>query len=79
MESLFRRSMRERFPITIIYESKYGKFSQRTILVLNLNEHSILAYCFMRQDLRRFSIDHILSAFPSRFHQMKRSKRRSAG
>ncbi|MBE3570751.1 MAG: hypothetical protein IMW92_11745 [Bacillales bacterium] len=79
MESLFRRSLRERLPITIIYESKHGKFSQRTILVLSLNDHSILAYCFLRQDLRRFSIDHILSALPSRFHQTKRSKRRPAG
>jgi predicted DNA-binding transcriptional regulator YafY len=79
MESLFRRSLQERLTITIIYESKHGKFSQRTILVLSLNEHSIFAYCLMRQDLRRFSIDHILSALPIRFQQTKRSKRRPAG
>lgn len=79
MESLLRRSLRERLPITIIYESKQGQFSQRTILVLSLHEHFILAHCFKRQSLRRFSIDRILSAYPTRFQTRYAKKRLTAG
>lgn len=56
--------------LDMIYMSSDGKFSQRTIKPYKvIDDHSVVAYCFLRQATRTFHIDHILALVPLRsFH-----------
>lgn len=64
MNHLFIRSLNEKKPIEIIYQSKNHAFSKRNILVKGMNEKYIKAYCFKKMALRIFKIDSILGAAP---------------
>ena len=48
-------------PVEIIYNGE-KEFSQRKIKVVQIQEDTIVAYCYLRKGRRKFKIDHILSA-----------------
>jgi predicted DNA-binding transcriptional regulator YafY len=62
VNSLLNRSLNEKKPIEIIYQSKDNAFTKRVILVKMMNEKYIKAYCYTKKELRIFKIDSILAA-----------------
>ncbi|OAS86672.1 hypothetical protein A6K24_03935 [Metabacillus litoralis] len=55
-------SLENQVPIEIIYLSKCGEFSQRKVLVRRISKEKVVAYCYLRNQIRSFSLDQILSA-----------------
>lgn len=64
MNQLFLRSINEHIPVEVIYLSEDQKFSQRKLIVKEINDDYILAYCLLRKQMRLFKIDNILSIMP---------------
>lgn len=62
MNVLLEKSKNQQMPIEMIYLSEKGFLTQRTIIVNEVNEHYIKAYCFSKQQLRIFKTGNILSA-----------------
>ncbi|MCA1032676.1 hypothetical protein LCL95_16820 [Bacillus timonensis] len=73
MYNLLRRSYLDHLEIEIIYLSKQGVLTHRTILVTEIvNDKQINAFCQLRRTKRTFLIENILSASPTR--QKKRMR-----
>lgn len=66
MQSLLIRSKEEKLKLEMIYMTGKGELSQRVIRVINVYDHSILAYCFTRRKVRKFTNKNILSVLPYR-------------
>ena len=64
IDYLLKQAFEQHTPISIIYK-KNNSFSQRKIKIIRLNEDTVWAYCYFRQDYRQFKIDHILSVAKS--------------
>ncbi|WP_173917449.1 hypothetical protein [Halobacillus sp. Marseille-Q1614] len=64
MDCLLNRSAETKEKLEIIYITNSWDISQRTIRVLTVQSDKILAYCFLREEVRTFSKDQILSVFP---------------
>ncbi len=62
MEQCIKYSYIEQKPIEIIYLSRQGQFSQRKITVKSIDNGHLVAYCFIRKQMRVFSLSQILSA-----------------
>ncbi|MGG4488698.1 hypothetical protein [Metabacillus idriensis] len=62
MKVLLEKSKNQQMPIEMIYLSEKGLLTQRMILVNEINEHYIKAYCFSKQQIRIFKKGNILSA-----------------
>ncbi|MDR0138040.1 hypothetical protein RFW18_09845 [Metabacillus idriensis] len=62
MKVLLEKSKNQQMPIEMIYLSEKGFLSQRTIIVNEVNEHYIKAYCFSKHQIRIFKTGNILSA-----------------
>ena len=63
MRNLLKRSLEENRAIEIIYMS-HQQFTKRRILVKHLKGDYIVAYCFLRKDIRTFRVQSILAASP---------------
>ncbi|MEC3608586.1 WYL domain-containing protein [Bacillus glycinifermentans] len=63
MKKLLNRAMAEGFPVEIIYMKKH-EFSKRTILVSDIKNGYVKAFCFHKQQVRLFKVDSILAVFP---------------
>lgn len=72
MRHLLIRSLNEKKPIEIIYQSKDNSFSKRVILVKVMGETYIKAYCFEKRALRIFKVDSILAAAPIKENKRER-------
>jgi predicted DNA-binding transcriptional regulator YafY len=55
-------SIEKQVPIEIIYLSQRGEFSHRKVLVKKINGEKMRAYCYLRNQIRTFSLDRVLSA-----------------
>lgn len=66
MNHYFIESINTKKKIEIIYLSQDNKTTQRTIRVIKINEDKILAYCFLKKQVRIFKIENILAAMPSK-------------
>jgi predicted DNA-binding transcriptional regulator YafY len=64
MNKLLIRSLTEESPIEIIYMAQHNQSTKRKIIVKKINLDSIVAYCFLRKQLRTFRIEHILAVYP---------------
>ncbi|SHT00644.1 Uncharacterised protein [Mycobacteroides abscessus subsp. abscessus] len=64
MQRALIKALNEKQPLEIIYLSDKQKITQRTIIVNEINPHTIRAYCFLRKQRRLFKINNILSIFP---------------
>lgn len=62
MNYLLKWSLQKNIPITIIYLSDNGRISQRKVVVKNMSNEKLTAYCYLRKHIRTFSLPNILSA-----------------
>lgn len=66
MDGLFLRSIEENMPLEMIYLSEDNQISQRKLLVKEINDEYIRAYCLLRKQVRTFKRDNILSIMPNK-------------
>ena len=64
MQSKLLKWMLEGYLVEIIYESQSKQLTQRKIKILEIQDDKIKAYCYLRDQVRTFQLDQILSAFP---------------
>jgi predicted DNA-binding transcriptional regulator YafY len=64
MEGIFLRSIEENIPLEMIYLSDDNQLSQRKLIVKEVNEEYIRAYCLLRKRIRTFRRQNILSIMP---------------
>ncbi|CRK83433.1 hypothetical protein [Neobacillus massiliamazoniensis] len=70
MDGLLQRSIEENIPLEMIYLSENQELSQRKLIIKDLNDEYIIAYCLLRKQIRTFRRENILSIMPE-----NRSKR----
>jgi len=58
------KSIRYNESLVMMYMANDGAISKRRIRVLQVNEDSFQAYCFLRGSKRTFRIDNVLALFP---------------
>ncbi|MGQ4666541.1 hypothetical protein ACUIJN_11990 [Metabacillus halosaccharovorans] len=66
MNGLLRSSKDEKMPIEIMYISEKGEISHRTIVVKEILDSHIKAFCLSKQKPRIFNKSNILSAAKTR-------------
>jgi predicted DNA-binding transcriptional regulator YafY len=66
MDGLLLRSLEGNFPVEMIYLSNNQQISQRKLLVKEVNNEYIIAYCLMRKQIRTFRRENILSIMPNK-------------
>jgi predicted DNA-binding transcriptional regulator YafY len=64
MEGIFLRSIEENIPLEMIYLSDDNQLSQRKLIVKEVDEEYIRAYCLLRKQIRTFRRQNILSIMP---------------
>ncbi|MFD0829615.1 WYL domain-containing protein [Neobacillus sp. M.A.Huq-85] len=64
MEGLLYRSIEEHMPLEMIYLSENQQLSQRKLIVKEVNDEYIRAYCLLRKQVRTFRRENILSIMP---------------
>lgn len=64
MDGLFLRSIEENIPLEMIYLSETNELSQRKLIIKEVNEEYIRAYCLLRRQVRTFRRNNILSIMP---------------
>ena len=64
MDGLFLRALEENIPLEMIYRSDDKQISQRKLLVKEVNDEYIRAYCLLRKQIRTFRRENILSIMP---------------
>jgi predicted DNA-binding transcriptional regulator YafY len=57
--------MEDKIPLEMIYLSEDNQISQRKLLVKEVNNEYIRAYCLLRKQVRIFKRDNILSIMPN--------------
>ncbi|MCV9886226.1 hypothetical protein [Metabacillus halosaccharovorans] len=62
MNGLLITSIEEKLPIEIMYISGKGDISHRTIIVKEIQDEYIKAFCLLKQQPRVFNKSNILSA-----------------
>lgn len=62
MNESFLNKIDER--IEIVYIARDGAFTQRKVKIISTNENEVYGYCYMRKQVRRFTKDNILAAYP---------------
>jgi predicted DNA-binding transcriptional regulator YafY len=68
MDGLFVRSIEENMPLEMIYLADNHEITQRKLIVKEVNDEYIRAYCLLRKQIRTFKRENILSVMPeSRF------------
>lgn len=61
MERFLKQCHLAQVPVEIMYLSKNGSISQRTITIREMKGSIVAAYCHLRNTTRNFKIDNILS------------------
>ncbi len=64
MEGLLIRSIEENIPLEMIYLAENQKLSQRKLIVIEVNDEYIRAFCLLRKQIRTFKRENILSIMP---------------
>ncbi|PLS02897.1 hypothetical protein [Neobacillus cucumis] len=64
MDGLLIRSIEEHIPIEMIYLAENQELSQRKLIVKEINDDYIRAYCLLRKQMRTFKRENILSIMP---------------
>lgn len=64
MDGLLIRSIEEHLPIEMIYLAENKELSQRKLIVKEINDDYIRAYCLLRKQVRTFKRENILSIMP---------------
>lgn len=61
MYSVLRLALQTGKQVEIMYETKSGLISKRTIRVFTLRHERIIAYCYLRGHIRNFDINRVLA------------------
>ncbi|MFQ3545200.1 hypothetical protein Q7A53_14050 [Halobacillus rhizosphaerae] len=64
MKGILCRSLEQKLKLTLIYMDSSGRLSQRTIRVIGVREEDVLAFCYMKKQVRTFKQKNILAAHP---------------
>ncbi|MFZ7944625.1 hypothetical protein [Neobacillus sp. 19] len=64
MDGLLIRSIEEHLPLEMIYLANNQELSQRKLIVKEVNDDYIRAYCLSRKQMRTFKRENILSIMP---------------
>jgi predicted DNA-binding transcriptional regulator YafY len=64
MDGLLIRSIEENIPLEMIYLAENQELSQRKLIVIEVNDDYIRAYCLLRKQTRTFKRENILSIMP---------------
>lgn len=62
VDYVLKNSLTEHKIITIMYQAKDNRISQRDIKVIEVGDDSIEAYCYLRHQVRNFKKENILAA-----------------
>jgi predicted DNA-binding transcriptional regulator YafY len=57
----------------VIYLSNSGGLSKRTVQIISYTEHNIIAYCYLRREMRVFCIKNILALELAGYERMEAS------
>ncbi|WHY79016.1 hypothetical protein QNH20_07750 [Neobacillus sp. WH10] len=64
MDGLLIRSIEEHIPLEMIYLAENQELSQRKLIVKEMNDNYIRAFCLTRKLIRTFKRENILSILP---------------
>ena len=64
MDGLFERAMEEHIPLEMIYLSAEQELTQRKLIIKEVTDEYIRAYCLLRKEIRTFRRENILSILP---------------
>jgi predicted DNA-binding transcriptional regulator YafY len=64
MEGLLVRSIEQHMPLEMIYLADNQEITQRTLIIKEVTDEYIKAYCLLRKQVRTFKRDNILSIMP---------------
>jgi len=65
IDRLLIRSIEENMPLEMIYLADNHEITQRKLIVKEVNNEYIRAYCLMRKQIRTFKRENILSIMPT--------------
>jgi predicted DNA-binding transcriptional regulator YafY len=65
MDGLLLHAIEENIPLEMIYLSCDQQISQRRLIVKEVNDEYIRAYCLLRKQIRTFRRENILSLMPN--------------
>ncbi|MGO5676404.1 hypothetical protein ACTOTM_21760 [Bacillus subtilis] len=65
MESILKRSLTEKTALDMIYMRNDGLITKRSIIVRQINQSYIRAYCFTSRQTKTFTIENILAVSPA--------------
>ncbi len=71
MNTLLIKSVNTGISLEMIYMDSKGNLSQRQIRVLEINDNSIKAFCYSKNQRRTFKMEQILSILPVYNHNRK--------
>ncbi|WP_423801523.1 hypothetical protein [Neobacillus sp. SAB-20_R2A] len=71
MDGLFIRSIEENIPLEMIYLAENQEITQRRLIIKEVTDEYILAYCLLRKQIRTFKRDNILSIMPDQHHKSR--------
>ncbi|WP_101845778.1 hypothetical protein [Halobacillus sp. Marseille-P3879] len=66
MESQLKKAEKSKEKLEIIYLAADGRISQRVIRVLDCRVATVLAFCYLKREVRSFHKENILSVYPYR-------------
>lgn len=70
VENILKTSLLRGWVITIIYQ-KGDHITKRNIRVLDIEDNNIRAFCYLREQIRLFKLENILSASYSNMRENK--------
>ncbi|CUB44036.1 hypothetical protein AR442_16660 [Bacillus velezensis] len=69
MHSLLNRSLNEKSTLDMIYIKNDGTISKRAIIVHQIKNQYIRAFCFKSRQTKTFRMDNILAVAPSNYRR----------
>ncbi|MBM7601581.1 putative DNA-binding transcriptional regulator YafY [Virgibacillus halotolerans] len=66
MMYFMNRSLHDKEKIMIYYMDSDNRVTQRIIRVIQMEVHSIVAFCYYRRQIRTFRLNNILSVGPTK-------------
>jgi len=73
MESILKRSLNDKTALDMIYIKKDGTISKRSVVVHQINQDYIRAFCFKSRQIKTFCIENILAINPVDLRRGKRN------
>ncbi|MDA7026858.1 hypothetical protein PJ311_09585 [Bacillus sp. CLL-7-23] len=65
MDTMLKRSLKEKTVLDMIYMRRDGRISKRSIIIHQINEGYIRAYCFKSRQTKTFTRENILAVSPA--------------